>query len=215
MNGTVMVAAAAERLLAGPPAQGADHRVLPVITLVSWLLTVGVGAYMFGSWVAHDGVRQQRMNREGLSPAVIFGHVSLALTGLAVWAAYAITRWSPLAWSAVLVLMPVIGLGLSTVTLLVPYPAPGGAGRAGGGGQLAAPAEDVLASRLTDSTLTHALTDAALASRLVDEVLAGVAADPVRQRRPRGHAAALIPAGHGALALTTFLLAVLSAVGTL
>jgi hypothetical protein len=48
----------------------------------------------------------------------------------------------------------------------------------------------------------------------VDEVLASVTADPAR-RRPRGHAAALIPAGHGALALTTFLLAVLSAVGTL
>jgi hypothetical protein len=205
MNGTVTVAVA----------QVADHRVLPVITLISWLLTASIGGYMFGSWIAHDGVRQQRANRGGLPPGVIFGHVSLAVTGLAVWSAYAITRWPPLAWSAVLVLMPVIGLGLSTVTLWAPYPAPGGAGRAGGGGQLAAPAEDVLASRLTDSTLTHALTDAALASRLVDEVLASVSADPARQRRSRGHAAALIPAGHGALALTTFLLAVLSAVGTL
>ena len=58
-----------------------------------------------------------------------------------------------------------------------------------------------------------ALTDAALASRLVDEVLAG-AAVPARPQRVRGHAAALIPAGHGVLALTTFLLAVLTAVGT-
>jgi hypothetical protein len=70
----------------------------------------------------------------------------------------------------------------------------------------------VLASRLTDSTLTHALTDAALASRLVEEVLAGAAA-PVPPRA-KGHAAALIPASHGVLALTTFLLAVLAAVGT-
>ena len=204
MNGTVAVAAA----------QRAGHQVLPVITLISWLLTASIGGYMFGSWIAHDGVAQQRANRGGLRPEVIFGHVGLALTGLAVWTAYAITRWPPLAWSAVLVLMPVIGLGLSIVTLWVPYPVAGGAGRAGSGGQLAAPAEDVLASRLTDSTLTHALTDAALASRLVDEVLASVTADPAR-RRPRGHAAALIPVGHGALALTTFLLAVLSAVGTI
>jgi hypothetical protein len=106
-----------------------------------------------------------------------------------------------------------VGLGLSTVTLLTPFPAPDSAGRAGAGGRLAAPAEDALASRLTDSTLTHALTDAALASRLVDEVLAGAAA-PARPQRDRGHAAALIPAGHGVLALTTFLLAVLTAVGT-
>jgi hypothetical protein len=77
--------------------------------------------------------------------------------------------------------MPAIGLGLSIVTLWVPYPVAGGPGRAGSGGQLAAPAEDVLASRLTDSTLTHALTDAALASRLVDEVLASVTADPARR----------------------------------
>jgi hypothetical protein len=89
--------------------------------------------------------------------------------------------------------------------------APDSAGRAGAGGQLAAPAEDVLASRLTDSTLTHALTDAALASRLVEEVLAGAAA-PSPPPRARGHASALIPAGHGVLALTTFLLAVLAAV---
>ena len=92
---------------------------------------------------------------KALSPVVVLGHASLALTGLALWTAYTITRWAPLAWTAVLVLMPAIGLGLSTVTLLTPYPTPGGAGRAGGGGQLAAPAEDVLASRLTDSTLTQ------------------------------------------------------------
>jgi len=211
MNGPVKVAAAAVRLLAGAPAPG--HRVLAVITLISWLLTAGIGAYMLTTWIGAGGVREQRASREGLSPSVVLGHASLATTGLALWAAYTLTRWPPLAWSAVLVLMPAIGLGLSTVTLLTPFPAPDSAGRAGAGGRLAPPAEDVLASRLSDSTLTRALTDAALASRLVDEVLAGAAA-PARPQRARGHAAALIPASHGALALTTFLLAVLAAVGT-
>jgi hypothetical protein len=204
MNGLVKAAAAA-RLFAGPGAPGPGHPVLAVITMISWLLTASIGAYMLSTWVGAGGVRQQRASRDGLSPSVVLGHAGLATTGLALWA--------PLAWSAVLVLMPAIGLGLSTVTLLTPFPAPDSAGRAGAGGQLAAPAEDVLASRLTDSMLTHALTDAALASRLVDEVLAGAAA-PARPRRARGHAAALIPAGHGVLALTTFLLAVLTAVGT-
>ena len=188
--------------------------MLPTATLISWLLTAGIGAFMLGSWITHGGLREQRARREGLGPGVVLGHASLATTGLALWAAYALTRWPPLAWSAVLVLMPAIGLGLSTVTLWTPYPNPGGAGRAGGGGQLAAPAEDVLASRLTDATLAHALTDAALASRLVEEVLASATAAPARPRRPKGHAAALIPATHGVLALTTFLLAVLAAVGT-
>jgi len=185
--------------------------MLVVVTLISWLLTAGIGAYMLGTWIASGGVGKQRASREGLSPLVVLGHASLATTGLALWAAYTLTSWAPLAWSAVLVLMPAIGLGLSTVTLLTPFPAPDSAGRAGAGGQLAGPAEDVLASRITDSTLTHALTDAALASRLVEEVLAGAAAPA--PPRTRGHAAALIPASHGVLALTTFLLAVLAAVG--
>ena len=215
MNGPVKVAVAAVRLLAGPGAPGPGQRALTVLTLISWLLTASIGAYMLSTWIGAGGVREQRANRDGLSPSVVLGHASLATTGLALWAAYTLTHWAPLAWSAVLVLMPAIGLGLSTVTLLTPFPAPDSAGRAGAGGQLAAPAEDVLASRLTDATLAHALTDAALASRLVEEVLASAAAAPARPPRPRGHAAALIPASHGMLALTTFLLAVLSAVGTL
>ena len=213
MNGPVTVTAAAAGLLAGPGAPGAGHWALTVVTLISWLLTASIGAYMLSTWIAGGGVGQQRATREGLSASVVLGHAGLATTGLALWAAFTLTRWAPLAWSAVLVLMPAIGLGLSTVTLLTPFPAPDSAGRAGRGGQLAAPAEDVLASRLTDRTLTHALTDAALANRLVDEVLAGAAAQ-ARPQRERGHAAALIPAGHGILALTTFLLAVLTAVGT-
>jgi hypothetical protein len=213
MNGPVKVAAAAVRLLAGPGVPGPRHPVLAVVTLISWLLTASIGAYMLGTWIASGGVGKQRASREGLSPSVVLGHASLATTGLALWTAYTLTRWAPLAWSGVLVLMPAIGLGLSTVTLLTPFPAPDSVGRVGVGGQLAAPAEDVLASRITDSTLTRALTDAALASRLVDEVLAGVAA-PAPPPRAKGHAAALIPASHGVLALTTFLLAVLAAVGT-
>ena len=213
MSGPVKVAVAAVRLLAGPGAPGPRHPVLAVVTLISWLLTASIGAYMLGTWIGSGGVRKQRANTEGLSPSVVLGHASLATTGLALWTAYTLTRWAPLAWSGVLVLMPAIGLGLSTVTLLTPVPAPDSAGRAGAGGQLAALAEDVLASRLTDSTLTHALTDAALAGRLVDEVLAAAAA-PAPPPRAKGHAAALIPASHGVLALTTFLLAVLAAVGT-
>jgi len=213
MNDQFKAAVAAVHLLAEPGAPGQGHRALTVVTLISWLLTAGIGAYMLGTWIASGGVSKQRANREGLSPTVVLGHASLATTGLALWAAYTLTRWAPLAWSGVLVLMPAIGLGLSTVTLLTPFPAPDSAGRAGAGGQLAAPAEDVLASRLTDRALAHALTDAALASKLVEEVLAAAAA-PDPPPRARGHAAALIPASHGILALTTFLLAVLAAVGT-
>ena len=130
MNGPVEVAVAAVRLLAGPGASAPGHRALTIVTLISWLLTASIGAYMLGTWIGSGGVRRQRANRDGLSPTVVLAHASLATTGLALWVAYTITRWAPLAWTAVLVLMPAIGLGLSTVTLLTPFPAPDSAGRA-------------------------------------------------------------------------------------
>jgi hypothetical protein len=197
---------------AGPAGHG--NRALAVAALISWLLTACVGGYMLSRLIASGGIRRQRANRGGLSPAVLFWHFSMALTGLVLWAVYVTTSWPPLAWVAVTLLGPVAGLGLSTVTLWSPYPTPGGAGPAGG--RLAGPDVDVFASRITDATLTRALTDEALASRLVEEVLAGALADPARRRRrPKGQVAALVPAGHGMLAITTILLAVLAAVATL
>src|SRR5262249_59112706 len=110
MNGPLKAAVAAVHLLAGPGAPGAGYRALTVGPLTSWLLTASIGAYMLATWIGSGGVSQQRANREGLSPSVVLGHASLATTGLALWAAYTLTRWPPLAWSGVLVLMPAIGL---------------------------------------------------------------------------------------------------------
>ena len=186
---------------------------LGVAALISWLLDVGSGGYMLGRWIARGGLQERRAISDRLGPAVIFAHFGLASTGLVVWASYLATSWAALAWSSVVLLMPAIGLGLSAVTLWTPYPSPGSPGPASG--MLKPPAEDVLAGKITDAMLARALTDEVLASKLVDEVLAGVAAGPARSaRRPRGHMAALLPAGHGLAALATFLLVVLTAVGT-
>jgi hypothetical protein len=194
---------------------GHGNRALTVSALVCWLLTASIGGFMLTRLISTGGVRQQRANREGLSPLVLFWHFSLALSGLALWVIYVITGWPPLAWAAVAVLGPVAGLGLSTVTLWTPYPTPGGPGPAGG--RLAAPGEDMVTGRITDATLTRALTDEALASALVEEVLAGVRADPAQRRRRglKGQLSALVPAAHGMLAIATILLAVLAAVATL
>jgi hypothetical protein len=194
---------------------------LAVITLASWLLTASIGGFMFGTWLARGGLRQRRVTGTGPPPGVIFGHAGLAVTGLAVWAAYVATAWPALAWAAVGLLMPVIGLGISTVTLWTPYPVAGGGaarGPAGAGstveGVLAAPAPDVLTRRITDEMLARALTDPELASNLTDMVVASLAGQPApARRRSRRHLAPLIPAGHGAAAVATFLLAVLTAAG--
>lgn len=190
----------------GPPGPGAEpSRALGIGTLVAWLLTAASGGYMLGGWLARGGHRQQRVRGEGLAPAVIFGHFGLASGGLLVWVGYLATNWPGLAWLAVGLLLPVVGLGISTVTLWIPSAA---------GAELAVPAESVPAGRLTDAVLARALTDDVLVGRLVDDVVANMPGDPSQvTRKPRGHLAALIPAGHGVAAIATVLLALLTAVG--
>jgi manganese efflux pump family protein len=191
---------------------------MSIATLVTWLLTVGIGAYMLRTWIARGGPRMQRAGADRLPPVVVYGHASLAITGLAIWISYVATGLVALAWSATCLLMPVIGLGAAMVTVWTPYPVPraGEAVSPGGadiGGVLTAPGEGAVADRLTDEVFARALTDEALAGRLTDEVLARVSSDASRPaRKHHEHLAPLIPAGHGAAALTTFLLAVVTAV---
>jgi len=208
---------------AAPSAHGG---ALGLATLLCWLFTASFGAYMLRSLAARGALREQRSVRDGLSPRVLYTHFSLALAGLATWAAFLATGWGPLAWVAVTLLTPAIGLGICTVTLWTPYPRPPGEpaqtagpgqspGDGGRAGLFAPPAQDAATGRLTDATLARALTDEALAARLVDEVIASLPeGTPRRPRKPRVYPAAVIPFGHGLAALATFTLAVVTAVGT-
>jgi hypothetical protein len=184
---------------------------LGLATLGSWLLSVGSGGYMLGTWLTRGGMARYRATREGLPPGVIFTHFGLAVTGLTAWACYLATGWLALAWTASGALMPVTGLGVSTVTLWVPYPTGPVAT-----GMLSPPAEDVLTGRVSDAVLTRALSDEELARRLVEEVVASMPAGPShpgqRQRRPWSNIATLLPVGHGAAAISTILLTVVTTV---
>ena len=183
----------------------AHSGALGLATLLSWIFTASIRAYMLRSLVRHGALHRQRSVRDGLSPRVLYGHFSLALSGLVVWAAFLITGWGPLTWVAVALLTPAIGLGICTVTLWTPYPrSPGepaqaagpdqapGPGQAPGAGHpsdgshradgFAPSAHGAASGRVTDATLARALTDEVLAARLVDEVIAslpeGAAAAP-------------------------------------
>jgi hypothetical protein len=184
--------------------------------LIAWVLTICLGAYMLATLIARGGLRPPDASRDHLPPGVLVGHFSLAVTGLVVWISYLATGWGWLAWSAVGLLMPAIGLGISTVTLWTPYP--GRTGAAGQGGftdtEGAGPAERAPASQLPDDVLARALADEVLASKLMDDLLAGLLADPAgAATRPSRHLRALIPACHGVAATATFLLAALTAAG--
>ncbi|MGE5136149.1 MAG: hypothetical protein ACM32E_24960 [Gemmatimonadota bacterium] len=208
MSVTAVAAPTAERLLAGPAHP--EPRTLAVATLIAWLLTMSAGAYMLGTWLARGGLRSHRSHGGGLPPGVIFAHFGLATAGMLTWASYVLTGQVILAWLAALFLMPAIGLGISTVTLWTPYP-----DRRRGApatGMFATAAEDAVAGRLTDAVLARALTDDALAGRLVDHAVASVRErQAAPARRPRGHLEVFVPVGHGMGALTTILLAVITA----
>jgi hypothetical protein len=190
-------------------------------TLVSWLITASLGAFMLRTWLARGGLRRERAKPGGLPPQLIFGHAAAAVGGLLTWAAFLATGVRPLAWAAVGLLMAAIGLGLCTVTLWTPYPArkPGQPG--GPGGRHSRPdqaagqsAEGIPGQLLPAMARVAPESDDPLAIEVTDEMIARLLAEPARAPRPRPvvlDPAVLIPVAHGFAAIGTFVLAVMSA----
>jgi hypothetical protein len=213
---------------------------LSIATLLCWVFTASLGGYMLRGLIAHDGLRRQLSVRDGLHPGVLVGHFSLALTGLVTWVCYLITAAEPVAWLAVGLLVPGIGLGITTVTLWTPYPrsptpvqfgprppgpAPAGPPPAGQApppgqappvaGQPGQPSEHPARGPLTDEMLARALADEALTRKLIDEMIASLPADAAQEKRnrPKSYPTAIIPLLHGVGALVTFALGVVTAAG--
>ena len=191
-------------------------------TLVSWLITASLGAFMLYTWLSRGGLRRERARQGGLPPQLIFGHATAAVGGLLIWAAFLASGARPLAWTAVGLLMAAIGLGLCTVTLWTPYPArkPGLPTSLHPGGAASSP--DQAANQ--EGTAGHwrpAMAGVAqepedlVAVEVTDEMIARLLAEPARATRPRPvrlDPAVLVPVAHGFLAIGTFVLAVTSAI---
>jgi hypothetical protein len=171
-----------------------------VATLISWVLTASLGGFMLRTWLASGGLRRERSKAGGLPPQLIFGHMGLALTGLAVWISYSATGSRALCWVAVGILTGVIALGICTVTLWTPYPArDAGAPRDQPPPRPAAPARPPQSEGFAGITVT-------------DEMIEQFLDDPFpRSGGTRGQLAAIIPVVHGLAAITTFVLAVMTA----
>ncbi len=199
--------------------RGEDTRlIMRAATLISWLVTASLGAFMLRTWLARGGLGHERAKAGGLPPQLIFGHAATALTGLLVWVAFVASGARPLAWAAVALLMVAVGLGLCTVTLWTPYPArkpgerrePAAADAAPAAADAAPGAEDAApaaaeAPRPPDQTEFE----------VTDEMIARLLSDPFpasRHRPIRPNPAVLVPVAHGFLAIATFTLAVLSTI---
>lgn len=166
---------------------------LGVVTLVSWLATEALGAFMVRSWIARGGARA------AMSVPVLLGHAGLNVAGLVSWIVFVVAAAKPAAWLALVLLGPAIGLGVSTVTIWTPYP---GRPRR---------AEAASSAVVPDTEIKRALQDEGLTGQLVDDLLARNLA-PGPDRTTGFYLRPLVPAGHGVLAIATFALAVLSAV---
>jgi hypothetical protein len=189
-------------------------------TLISWLVTVGLGAFMLRAWLARGGLHRERAKPGGLPPLLIFGHAAVAVVGLLAWGAFLASASRPLAWAAVVLLTAAVSLGLCTVTLWTPYPArkpgerrfPGRPEDRVSGAPAGAAAREVAdVPAVSPAAVAHG--DAQPAFEVTDDMIARFLAEP----GPRGNPARLdltvaVPVVHGLAAITTFLLAVMSAI---
>ncbi len=167
---------------------------MAIAAMIAWVVTASIGFYMLRTWVTRGGLRRQRSTGVGVPPAVVFGHASAALTGLAIWLGFVDTGLDLLAWIGVAVVTGAIALGVCTVTLWTPYPV---------AVPPAPPPPEAVAGAPAPAD----------GSTITDEMIAKLLANPVRaSRRPRLKLVPLIPVAHGFAALTTFMLAVLAAI---
>jgi hypothetical protein len=184
---------------------GSSHS-LALAALVVWLLAELLGAYMLRNWVRSGAARRRREHPEGISLPVLAGHAGLNLAGLSCWIGFVLTRSPIPAWLGICLLVPGIGLGVSTVSIWTPYPV----ARPGPD----QPADERPGNRaIPDDVLRQSLEDETAASRLVDDLLArNLAAEREEHRTLRLDPRAIVPLAHGVLAIATFLLAVLAAI---
>ena len=76
---------------------------------------------MLARWLAAGGSPLRR-TMTAAPPAVILGHVGGAALGLVLWACFMLSGWVALAWTALAILAPVSGLGMSVLLLGLPGP---------------------------------------------------------------------------------------------
>lgn len=205
-------------LAAGTDALGHPAgRGLALAAFGSWLVTEALGAYMLRSWIISGNARQRKSRPDGMSAPVLAGHAGLAFTGFVCWIIFLATATPVAAWLALGFLMPAIGLGISTVTVWTPYPAH----RVQGSPALQLDLSDAgladlhegneAASRsIPDDVLARALADENLTGQLVDRLLAANLEQP---GPPRLDYRPLIPLAHGTMAILTFMLGTLAAIG--
>jgi hypothetical protein len=88
--------------------------------LIVWFVTALWGLYMLAVWLIENDATRQGNAASRLPIPVILAHVSLAVTGLVVWVAYLLLDRPVLAWTAVGILVGIALLGLAMFARWIP-----------------------------------------------------------------------------------------------
>jgi manganese efflux pump family protein len=86
---------------------------MSLLALIAWIATAGAGLYLLSVWLIEYDKDFQAAAATRLPPAVLGGHVLMAVGGLAVWAGYLIFDSARLAWTALAALGLAASLGLT------------------------------------------------------------------------------------------------------
>jgi hypothetical protein len=88
--------------------------------LIVWFVTALGGLYMLAVWLIENDATRQGNSASRLPLPVILAHVTLAVTGLLVWVGYLLTDREVLAWTAVGILAGIALLGLTMFARWIP-----------------------------------------------------------------------------------------------
>lgn len=88
--------------------------------LITWFAGVTLGLYMLTVWLIENDVTRRGAAPSKLPAPVIFGHMTLALTGLGLWFAYLINDTDTFAWAAFGLLGAVVLLGTTMFLRWIP-----------------------------------------------------------------------------------------------
>jgi hypothetical protein len=101
---------------------GVSEFAAKVGALLAWLATAASGGFVLVRWLLAGGSPRRR-TATSAPPVVILGHVGAGALGLVLWASFMLSGLVALAWTALAILAPVAGLGMSVLLLGLPGPA--------------------------------------------------------------------------------------------
>ena len=150
--------------------------------LLAWLATAASGGLVLVRWLLAGG-NPLRRSVTAAPPAVILGHVGAGALGLVLWVSFMLSGAVALAWTALAILAPVAGLGMSVLLLGLPGP-------------------------VRPLSGTRAAETRAAETRAAGARAAGARAPGRRARIP-----VLAIVGHGMFAVTALLLVLMATIG--